>query len=83
MKIFLYICIVLSFLNLFLIIYTWTLPLYPQKLRDKWNQDSLVGVANLFMNLVTGLAWCIYFYFYLFTPQWFYYLETFQAEINI
>jgi len=74
MTIFLYICIVLSFLNLFLIIYTWTLPLYPQKLRDKWNQDSLVGVANLFMNLVTGLAWCIYFYFYLFTPQWFYYL---------
>ena len=36
-----------------------------QKLRDKWNQDSLVGIANLFVNLVTGLAWCIYFYFYL------------------
>jgi len=66
MTVFLYFCIILSFFNLFLIIYTWTLPLYPETLRKKWNQDSLVGVANLFLNLIVAFSWIIYFYFYLF-----------------
>ncbi len=65
----LYFCILVTFLDIFLIIYTWTLPLYPKKLRDKWDQDSLVGIANLALNLIVGLSWSIYFYFLLFVSN--------------
>ena len=37
---FLYICTLLTIFSIFLIIYAWTLPLFPQEWREKVNSDK-------------------------------------------
>ena len=66
MKLFLFINIALSFLDLFIIIYTSTLHLYDEKLRQKWKQESLVGVTIIFLTLLCCFLWVFYFYFLIF-----------------
>ena len=66
MSTFLFICITASFFNLFIIVYTFTLPYYPEHLRNKWNQETFVGLFNLFINLIVCVLWVLYFYFYIF-----------------
>ena len=77
MTVFLYICIVLTLLDLFLIVYAWTLPLFPKQWREKvnsvpntlnprHNNDSLTGMLIIIVTAVTCSLWGIFFYWFLF-----------------
>ena len=70
MKFFLFICIILSFFNYFLIIYALTLPLYPKKWRrevnKKYKNETTTGITILFVTIATCFSWIIYFYFFIF-----------------
>tara|TARA_Y100000816_G_C25983187_1_gene513419 strand:+ start:742 stop:942 length:201 start_codon:yes stop_codon:yes gene_type:complete len=60
---FLFFNIVISFLNIFLIVYAYSLNFFPRKWRKKVNQDTLVGLALIFLTMFTGFLWVFYFYF--------------------
>mgnify|MGYP001395490396 FL=1 len=63
MKIFLYLNIIVTGLNIFIIIYAYSLNFFPKKWRKKVNQDTLVGLALIFFSLFTFFLWAIYFYY--------------------
>ena len=65
---FLFINIIITGLNLFIIIYAYSLSFFPVKWRKKVNQDTLVGLALIFFTMITMFAWIIYFYFKIFRP---------------
>ena len=67
MKTFLYLNIIATGLNIFIIIYAYSLNFFPKKWRKKVNQDTLVGLAMIFFSLFTFFLWVIYFYYYIFT----------------
>ena len=58
--------IIVSSLNIFIIVYAYSLNFFPKKWRKKVNQDSLVGLALIFFTMLTMFAWIIYFYIKLF-----------------
>jgi|TARA_B110000444_G_scaffold231018_1_gene238675 hypothetical protein len=62
----LFISIIFTALNIFLIVYAYSLNFFPQKWRKKVNQDTLVGLALIFLTMATGFLWVFYFYFKLF-----------------
>tara|TARA_B100001741_G_C16071474_1_gene377817 strand:- start:177 stop:383 length:207 start_codon:yes stop_codon:yes gene_type:complete len=62
---FLFINIVISGLNIFIIVYAYSLSFFPKKWRKKVNQDTLVGLALIFFTMATMFVWVIYFYFLL------------------
>ena len=63
-------CIVVTAFNLFLIIYAFTLPLYPEswrkKVNKKYSNDTTTGITILFVTLASFISWIIYFYFLIF-----------------
>ncbi len=63
-------CIVVTAFDLFLIIYAFTLPLYPKswrkKVNKKHNNDTITGITILFVTLACFISWIIYFYFLIF-----------------
>ena len=63
-------CIVVTAFNLFLIVYAFTLPLYPKswrkKVNKKYNNDTTTGITILFVTLACFISWIIYFYFLIF-----------------
>jgi hypothetical protein len=63
---FLFVNIVISALNIFIIVYAYSLVFFPKKWRKKINQDTLVGLALIFFTMTTMFAWIIYFYFEIF-----------------
>jgi len=63
---FLFFNIIVSVLNIFLIVYAYSLNFFPNKWRKKVNQDTIVGLALIFLTMFTGFLWVIYFYFKLF-----------------
>ena len=63
---FLFINIIFSSLNIFIIIYAYSLNFFPKKWRKKVNQDTLVGLALIFSTMLTGFLWVFYFYLKLF-----------------
>ena len=65
---FLFINIIITGLNLFIIVYAYSLSFFPVKWRKKVNQDTLVGLALIFFTMITMFAWIIYFYFQIFIP---------------
>ena len=65
---FLFINIIITGLNLFIIVYAYSLSFFPIKWRKKVNQDTLVGLALIFFTMITMFAWIIYFYFQIFRP---------------
>ena len=65
---FLFINIIITGLNLFIIVYAYSLSFFPVKWRKKVNQDTLVGLALIFFTMITMFAWIIYFYFKIFRP---------------
>ena len=65
MEEFLFINIIVSALNVFIIVYAYSLNFFPKKWRKKINQDSLVGLALIFSTMITGFLWVFYFYFLL------------------
>ncbi|MAV16472.1 MAG: hypothetical protein CMG08_06675 [Candidatus Marinimicrobia bacterium] len=66
MEKFLFFNIIVSSLNIFIIVYAYSLNFFPKKWRKKVNQDSLVGLAIIFFTMLTMFAWIIYFYIKLF-----------------
>ena len=66
MDLFLFINIVITGLNFFIIVYAYSLNFFPKKWRKKVDQDSLVGLALIFVTMVTMFLWVFYFYFKIF-----------------
>tara|TARA_B100000609_G_C16845920_1_gene247878 strand:+ start:339 stop:545 length:207 start_codon:yes stop_codon:yes gene_type:complete len=62
MEKFLFINIIISALNIFIIVYAYSLNFFPIKWRRKVNQDTLVGLALIFFTMTTMFVWIIYFY---------------------
>ena len=60
---FLFFNIVITILNIFLIVYAYSLNFFPKKWRKKVNQDTTVGLALIFLTMFTGFIWVIYFYY--------------------
>ena len=65
MERFLFFNIIVSMLNIFIIVYAYSLNFFPKKWRIKVNQDTLVGLALIFLTMFTCFLWVIYFYFIL------------------
>ena len=63
MEKFLFFNIIITTLNIFLIVYAFSLNFFPKKWRKKVNQDTLVGLALIFLTMLTCFLWVIYFYF--------------------
>ena len=63
---FIFINSILSALNIFVIIYAYSLNFFPKKWRKQVNQDTLVGLALIFCTMITMFAWVLYFYYTLF-----------------
>ena len=66
MKTFLYLNIIATGLNIFIIIYAYSLNFFPKKWRKKVGQDTLVGLALIFVTMTTMFLWVIYFFFKIF-----------------
>ncbi len=63
---FLFFSIIVTALNIFIIVYAYSLDFFPKKWRKKVNQDTLVGLALIFITILTMFCWIIYFYFKIF-----------------
>ncbi len=63
---FLFINIIFTTLNIFIIVYAYSLNFFPMKWRKKVNQDTLVGLALIFSTMITSFLWVFYIYFKLF-----------------
>tara|TARA_Y100000768_G_scaffold46526_1_gene30327 strand:- start:69 stop:281 length:213 start_codon:yes stop_codon:yes gene_type:complete len=63
---FLFFSIIVTALNIFIIVYAYSLNFFPKKWRKKVNQDTLVGLALIFITMLTMFCWIIYFYFKIF-----------------
>ena len=79
MDTFLYLCILMTLLSVFLVVYAWTLPLFPQNWRDQMNSDpgsldprknndSLTGVAIILVSALTCSMWASLFYIDVLVP---------------
>jgi len=66
MEKFLFFNVIVSSLNVFIIVYAYSLNFFPKKWRKKVNQDTLVGLALIFSTMLTMFTWIIYFYFKIF-----------------
>ena len=66
MEKFLFFNIIVSALNVFIIVYAYSLNFFPKKWRKKVNQDTLVGLALIFSTMLTMFTWIVYFYFIIF-----------------
>jgi hypothetical protein len=66
MEKFLFINIIISALNIFIIVYAYSLKFFPQKWRKKVDQDTIVGLALIFFTMLTMFVWIIYFYYKIF-----------------
>ena len=55
--------IIVTILNIFLIVYAYSLNFFPKKWRKKVNQDTIVGLALIFVTMFTGFLWVFYYYF--------------------
>ena len=67
MEKFLFFNIIVSALNVFIIVYAYSLNFFPKKWRKKINQDTLVGLALIFSTMLTMFSWIVYFYFSIFS----------------
>ena len=65
----LFLSIIFSALNIFIIVYAYSLNFFPKKWRKKVDQDSLVGLALIFVTMTTMFLWGIYFFFIIFNNQ--------------
>ena len=63
MNTFLYVCIIISAFNIFILAYAYSLKFFPKKWQKKVNQGTIVGMAVIFFTMLTMFAWIIYFYY--------------------
>jgi len=68
MNTFLFINIVIAALNIFILVYAYSLNFFPIKWRKKVKQETIVGLAIIFITMLNIFAWIIYFYYKLFEP---------------
>ena len=72
----LYVSTLLTLLSLFLIIYAFTLPLFPDEwrkkvnsrpnsLNPKYNNESLTGILIIIITAITFICWSIFLFDYL------------------
>ena len=66
MNTFLFINIIIASLNIFILVYAYSLNFFPIKWRKKIKQDSIVGLAIIFITMLDMFVWVIYSYFRLF-----------------
>jgi len=66
MNIFLFINIIISALNIFILIYAYSLKFFPSKWRKKVAQDTIVGLAIIFITMLSMFLWIGYFYIKIF-----------------
>jgi len=66
MNIFLLFNIIFTALNIFIIIYAYSLQFFPKEWRNKIKQDSLVGLTIIFLTMLTCFLWVFYSYFSIF-----------------
>ena len=66
MEKFLFFNIIVSALNIFIVVYAYSLNFFPKKWRKKVDQDTLVGFALIFSTMLTMFSWIIYFYLKIF-----------------
>ena len=64
---FLFFNISLLAFNIFIIVYAYSLNFFPKKWRKKVNQDTLVGLALIFVTMTTMFMWIIYSYLKIFS----------------
>ena len=66
----LFLCIIITALDIFLIIYAFTIHLYPQKwinlVNKKYKNETVTGVTIIFVTMAACFLWIIYFYFLIF-----------------
>ena len=66
----LFLSIIITSLDIFLIIYALTIPLYPLKWRNnvnrKYKNETATGVTIIFVTMAACFLWIIYFYFMIF-----------------
>tara|TARA_B100001029_G_C14932291_1_gene378366 strand:+ start:295 stop:513 length:219 start_codon:yes stop_codon:yes gene_type:complete len=66
----LFLCIIITALDIFLIIYAFTIPLYPKKWRKqvnkKYKNETATGITIIFVTMAACFSWIIYFYFLIF-----------------
>ena len=58
----LFISIIITALNIFIIVYAYSLSFFPKKWRKKIDQDTLVGLALIFVTMITMFLWIVYFF---------------------
>ena len=68
METFLFINIIITALNIFILAYAYSLKFFPIKWRKEVNQDTLVGLAIIFITMLNMFMWIIYFYYEIFDP---------------
>ena len=66
MKVFLLLNSAVTALNIFVIVYAYSLSFFPVKWRKKIKQDTLVGMVLIFLTMGTCFLWVIYFYYKIF-----------------
>ena len=66
----LFLCVIATEFDFFLIIYSFTIPLYPKnwrkKVNKKYNNETATGITIIFVTMATCFLWIIYFYFLIF-----------------
>lgn len=68
MNTFLFINIIIAAFNIFILVYAYSLNFFPIKWRKKVKQETIVGLAIIFITMLNMFAWIIYFYYKLFEP---------------
>ena len=68
MNAFLFINIIITAFNIFILVYAYSLNFFPIKWRKKVKQETIVGLAIIFITMLNMFAWIIYFYYKLFEP---------------
>ena len=68
MNTFLFINIVIAALNIFILVYAYSLNFFPIKWRKKVKQETIVGLAIIVITMHNMFVCIIYFYFKIFWP---------------
>ena len=61
-----FLSIIFTALNVFVIVYAYSLNFFPKKWRKKVDQDTLVGLALIFSTMLTMFLWILFFFFKIF-----------------
>ena len=61
-----FLSIIFTALNVFIIVYAYSLNFFPKKWRKKVDQDALVGLALIFSTMLTMFLWILFFFFKIF-----------------